>query len=70
LNVLELEFPGEPPALGGAALPAVELQESPRSKLAFRKVLARIAEGISVLCQGFAMVQGAVLQARPQATPT
>jgi hypothetical protein len=56
LNALELEFPEHMPILGTSGLPTVELKDSARSRKSFRKVLARIAEGVRTFCSGFAMV--------------
>jgi len=36
--------------------PTVELMDSPRSHRTFRKVLARVAQGVRTYCSGFAMV--------------
>jgi hypothetical protein len=54
LNVLDLRFSGE--AMLGLASPSVELEDPARARKSFRKILARIGEGVRTLCSGFAMV--------------
>lgn len=55
LNCLDLEFPIEA-VLGATPAPTVELRDGARARKAFRKILARIAEGVRTFCSGFAMV--------------
>lgn len=55
LNVLDLEFPWEAPPLSSAAPPVAEV-EAARPRSAFRKVLARVGDGIRTYCKGTATV--------------
>jgi hypothetical protein len=55
LNSLELEFHGEA-FLGASSAPQVELVDGARPRKTFRKILARIAEGVRTFCSGVAMV--------------
>lgn len=55
LNVLDLEFPFEAPPLSSATPPVAEV-EATRPRSAFRKVLARVGDGIRTYCKGTATV--------------
>jgi len=55
LNALDFEFAGEA-LIGSSGSPTVELEDSPRIRKSFRKIIARIAEGVRTFCSGFAMV--------------
>jgi len=71
LNVLDLEFPDvEIPAFTDEPPPSVEV-ESTRPKSAFRKVLARVGNGIVTYCQGYATVLASMLRSSAhEAAPT
>jgi hypothetical protein len=55
LNSLDLEFPAEALAVASGA-PSVELEDSARARKTFRKIVARIVDGVRTFCSGFAMV--------------
>jgi hypothetical protein len=65
LNVLDLEFSGTPaPAISQEPPPAVQVEPTrPRSQ--FRKILARVGNGISTYCHGYATVLASMIRGRP-----
>lgn len=66
LNVLDLEFPDvEIPAFTEEPPPSVEV-EATRPKSAFRKVLARVGNGIVTYCHGYATVLRSIIRGAQQ----
>jgi hypothetical protein len=72
LNVLDLEFPEEEtPSLSGNAAPVAEV-ETTRPRSNFRRILARVGDGIRTYCKGYATVLAALVrdvQGAPAADP-
>jgi len=56
LNILDLEFPdAQTPAITEEPLPKVEVEQT-RPRNTFRKILARVGNGIRTYCHGYATV--------------